>query len=97
MTLPIDLEFAHEHGLGEAVVLALLRKNEVLRYSERMSNPHCLFSLYHLFGRGKMNTTLEKLEAEGYCTMEKVYFRGKYPHKIYKLTDKAWKEYNFGE
>lgn len=97
MILPIDLDFANEHSFGEAVVLALLRKNEVLRYSERMSNPHCLYSLYHLFGRVKIDKTLDKLAEEGYCTMKKVYFRGKYPHKIYKLTDKAWKEYNFGE
>lgn len=97
MQLTIDLDFAQEHSLGEAVLLALLRKNEVLRYSERMSNPHCLFSLYHMYGRGKIDRDLDKLEAKGYCTMHEVYYRGKYPHKIYKLTDKAWKEYNFGE
>lgn len=97
MNLTIDLDFTLKHGYFESITLALLRRNEVLRYSRRMSNAHSLFILYPFFGANTYVKTLARLAEQGYLTEEKVYFRGKYPHRLYKLTDKAFKEYNFGE
>lgn len=97
MVLPIDIDFAAEHGYIEATCLALLRKNEVMRYSARMSTSSGLFRLYHLYQRRPIAKALERLNEQGYVSRRDVYIRGKYPYIIYSLTDKAWREYNFGE
>ncbi len=97
MTIPIDLDWGISHGWIEATVLALLRRNEVMRYSKRMSTASALSRLYPVYCIYTYRVTLERLEKNGYLTMESVYIRGKYPYKIYSLTDKTWREYQFGE
>jgi hypothetical protein len=96
--LPIDLGFAEDHDFSEAVVLALIRKNELEGYPERLSTSGGLRRMYpQIFKIEKYRDVLDRLEKEGYLTEHKRYFRGKYPLRIYKLTDKAIREYVFGE
>ncbi len=97
MTLPVDLDWAMEHGWLEASILALLRRNEVLRYSAFMSTASALTRLYPIYSIKGFTRGLTTLYEQGYLNMRTQSVRGKYPFKIYSLTDKAWREYSFGE
>ena len=95
--LPIDLAFAENHSFSKAVLIALLRKNELEGYPDRISTSGGIARVYpQIYEIKKVRIVLADLEKEGYLSEHKRYIRGKYPIRIYRLTDKAIREYDFG-
>ncbi len=96
--LTIDLEFADRHGYVDAIIIALMRKNELERYPARISSAGGMARIYPMFFNIKTyRIALDRLRDNGYLSESKQYIIGKYPVRIFKMTDKAIREYNFGE
>lgn len=96
--ITIDLEFAEKYGVTEALFLSLLRRFEVENYPERIFTHSTMQKMYPLYNRHTYRRAMLKLQELGYITVtERRLWKGRYIHCICKLTDKALREYRFGE
>lgn len=97
-TLTIDLEFAENYGVCEAIFLSILRRQEVEQCPERLRTHSIIARTYPIYNRRTYRKAMMHLKELGYIEVtEKRVWKGKYVHLICKLKDKAFKEYRFVE
>ena len=96
-TVSIDIEFANKYGLPSAFFLAFLRRYEVDKSPPLMRTYSATCRMFGLFSRATYHKALILMKDEGFIETEARRYKGRNEFYVCRLTDKAYKEYRFGE